>query len=250
MTGSLLLRGMVAGLIAGILAFLFAHHFGEPQVDHAIAFEEQMSAASPHAMQMQDAPAEELVSRQTQSTWGLATGTLVYGTAVGGIFALLFAFAYGRIGALGARATSALLAAMAFVSIALVPQLKYPANPPAVGSDETIVARTTLFFGVLIASILAMVIAVMIARRLWARWGGWNGATVAGAAYVALLALIFVALPPVNEIPQGFSAQVIWDFRVSSLGIHLVLWTVIGLGFGALAERRLEARRPGRAVYG
>src|SRR4029077_16499061 len=104
MVRSLLIRGMLVGLAAGILAFGFAKVFGEPSVDLAIAFEAKMYAA----MNMPDDP--ELVSRGVQSTVGLLTGVLVYGTAFGGLFALVFAFAYGRMGSLGPRATSALLA--------------------------------------------------------------------------------------------------------------------------------------------
>jgi Probable cobalt transporter subunit (CbtA) len=59
----------------------------------------------------------------------LLTGVVVYGTALGGLFALTFAFAYQRIGRLGARGTAALLAAAGFVSLFLVPQFKYPSTP-------------------------------------------------------------------------------------------------------------------------
>ena len=45
MVGSLLVRGMLVGIIAGLLAFGFARVFGEPPVDHAIAFEEQQAIA-------------------------------------------------------------------------------------------------------------------------------------------------------------------------------------------------------------
>jgi hypothetical protein len=48
-------------------------------------------------------------------------------------------------------------------------------------------------------------------------------------------------LPPVNEVPADFSATVLWRFRLASVGTQLVLWTTIGLLFGALTERR--ARR-------
>lgn len=243
MTGSLLLRGMLTGLIAGVIAFAFAFWYGEPQVDLAIAFEEQMAAADPAADTMAEEEAP-IVSRATQATTGLATALLVYGTAVGGIFALVFAFAYGRLGALGARATSGLLAAATFVSVVLVPQMKYPANPPAVGYDDTIAARTTLFFVMLVLSIAVMVGAIVLARQLWAAHGGWRAATIALAAWLVAVAVIFAALPPITEMPEGFSPLVIWDFRVSSIGIHLILWAVIGLGFGALAERLLEPRRP------
>ena len=44
MVGKLLLRGMIVGLIAGLFAFAFARVYGKPQVDRAIAFEEQTDA--------------------------------------------------------------------------------------------------------------------------------------------------------------------------------------------------------------
>lgn len=240
MVGSLLLRGMLAGVLAGFLAFAFAHTFGEPQVDRAIAFEEQAAKAA------NEAPEPELVSRETQANIGLLTGTVTYGAAVGGIFALVFAFAYGRVGVLGARATSALLALAAFVSVALVPQIKYPANPPAVGSPETIGSRTGLFFVMLVLSIAVLVASIALARRLWDRYGGWNASLLAGAAFVVVVAAIQVALPSVNEIPDGFSADLIWRFRVVSLGIHAILWTVIGVAFGVFAERRVGEKASGR----
>src|SRR5581483_5660921 len=131
MVRGLLVRGMLAGLAAGVIAFAFAWVFGEPQVDLAIGFEDHM-----HQM-AGDAPEPELVSRAVQSTVGLLTGVLVYGAALGGIFALTFAYAQGRMGWLGPRTTAAVLAASGFVALILVPQVKYPANPPSIGNPET-----------------------------------------------------------------------------------------------------------------
>jgi hypothetical protein len=242
MTGSLLWRGMLVGVLAGLVAFVFAYRFGEPQVDLAIAFEEQMAAAEAPAADAAPAAEEEapLVTRETQATTGLVTGLVGYGAAIGGIFALIFALAYGRLGGLGARATSALLAAAAFLAVALVPQLKYPANPPAVGFDDTIGARTGLYFIFLVLSIALVVGVILLARRLWAGRGAWNAGLIATGAYVAGVAVLFALLPSVNEMPEGFAPLVIWNFRVVSLGIHLILWTVIGLAFGVAAERLLE----------
>jgi hypothetical protein len=104
MVGNLLLRGMLVGVFAGLLAFGFARIFGEPQVDRAIAFEDQMSQAKG------EAPEPELVSRETQAGLGLFTGVIIYSAAIGGLFSLAFAFVYGRVGRLGPRATAALLA--------------------------------------------------------------------------------------------------------------------------------------------
>lgn len=248
MTGSLLLRGMITGIIAGIVAFVFAYSFGEPQVDLAIAFEDQMVAAEA-AASVASTPAEEeapVVTRETQATSGLATGLLIYGAALGGMFSLLFAFAYGRIGPVGARGTSALLALAGFLSLGVVPLLKYPANPPAVGFDDTIAARTSLFFVLIAASIIITIVSVLFARKLWAERGAWTAGIITTAVFIVLQAVAFVALPTISEMPDGFDPLVIWNFRVATLGIHLILWAVIGLGFGAWAERLLEGRRASR----
>jgi hypothetical protein len=236
MVGNLLLRGMLVGVFAGLLAFAFARTFGEPQVDRAIAFEEQMDAAKG------EAPEPELVSRETQAGLGLFTGVVVYGAALGGLFSLVFAYAYGRVGRLGARSISALLALAGFTAVVLVPFIKYPANPPSVGSPETIGLRTGLFFIMLLLSILAMGFSIWLARRLSARYGGWNAALMAGAAFIVIIAIVQMALPAINEVPENFSAVVLWHFRVASLGIQLILWATIGLLFGALTERSFAGR--------
>jgi Probable cobalt transporter subunit (CbtA) len=236
MVGNLLLRGMLVGVLAGLLAFGFARIFGEPQVDRAIAFEEEMSQAEG------ELPEPQLVSRETQAGLGLFTGVIVYSAAVGGHFSLVFAFVYGRVGRFGPRATAALLALGGFVAIALVPGLKYPANPPSVGNPETIGLRTELFFVMLVISVAALVLAVALARRLWAHYGAWNATLIAGATFFIVVAIVQYALPEINEVPEQFSAVVLWRFRVAALGVQVVLWTTIGLLFGVLTERSFAER--------
>ena len=236
MVRTLLIWGMVVGIVAGLLAFGFAKLFGEPQVDRAIAFEDQMDRAKG------EAPGPELVGRAVQSGVGLLTGVVVYGTALGGLFALAFAFAYQRIGRLSARATSALLAAAGFVAIFLVPQLKYPSNPPSVGQPETIGYRSELFFLMILISVATLSLAIVIAPRLAARYGNWNAALLAAAVFIVIIVLAQVLLPDINEVPDQFPAVVLWRFRIVSLGIQLILWATFGLLFGVLAERVLANR--------
>ncbi|KMZ12510.1 putative cobalt transporter CbtA [Candidatus Burkholderia humilis] len=252
MIRSLLIRGMIAGLLAGLLGFGFAHTFGEPSVARAIAFEalhEQADAAPTQHHHDDHAAAahthshggdEEVVNRDTQAGLGLLTGVAVFGTALGGIFSLVFAFAYGRLGALHARGTSALLALFGFVSVAIAPFLKYPPNPPAVGNAETIGPRTALFFIMVAISIACAVHAVWMQRRLQARHGGWNATLIAGAVYIVLMAMAYVILPAIDEVPADFSATLLWNFRVASIGIQAVIWTTLALVFGALAAREME----------
>ncbi len=247
MTGKLLLRGMIAGVVGGLLAFLFARVFGESLIDAAIAFEEHAGAATHEAAE------PELVSRATQAGLGLLTGVVVYGAALGGILSLTFAVIYGRFSALSARSLAALTTLWGFVAVVLVPGIKYPANPPAVGNGETIGMRTELYFIMLLVSLALMIAAIALARRYWSSLGGWNAAILAALCYVLATAVVMALLPEINEVPDAFSAVLLWRFRLASLGLQAVIWATVGLLFGFLAERFLlgaqagPARRLGRA---
>jgi hypothetical protein len=226
---------MVIGACAGVLAFVFAWIFGEPQVQHAIDFEDYLA-------RLHHDPAEaEVVSRGMQRTLGLLTGTVVMGVALGGIFALTYAWAYGRVGRLSPRLTAVALAAAAFVTIVLVPFTKYPANPPTIGNPDTIDKRTVLYALMIGISLLAVVAARRIFRGGRSRFGAWNATLIAGALFLVVVGVAELILPAVHETPPGFPADVLYRFRLASLGISLTLWTTIGLGFGAAAERLLAS---------
>jgi Probable cobalt transporter subunit (CbtA) len=232
----LLVRGMLVGLAAGVLVFLFAKIFGEPQVDKAIAFEEAQNAANATPGAVEEPP---LVSRTMQASLGLLTGTLVYAVAIGGIFAVVFVAVYGRVGNARPRVTAATLALAGFLVVVLVPFLKYPSNPPAVGIDETIGYRTRIYFVMLAISVFAALAALRLGRDFVRRLGAWNGVLAAVGAYIVLVGIGMVLMPPLEETPRGFDPAVIWHFRVATLGMHAVLYATLGLGFGALAERLL-----------
>jgi hypothetical protein len=258
MAAPLLLRGMLVGIVAGLLCFGFLKIVGEPQVDRAIAFETQLDEAKAHAVAQaliakglpapKEEPEPELVSRRLQAGIGLFTGVMVYNVAFGGLFAPAFALAYGRIGNFDPRSTAALLAALGLVAAYIVPNLKYPANPPSVGDPATIGARTALYFSMITISLAAMIATRMLRLRLLARFGPWNAFLIAGGAYLLIVVVVGLALPPVNEVPAEFPAVVLWRFRMASAGAQLIMWATIGLLFGAIAERVLAAA-PGVARY-
>jgi putative cobalt transporter subunit CbtA len=229
--GSLLLRGMIAGLIASLLAFGFAKVYGEPQVDRAIGFEEQMSKAHGEAEE------PEIVSREVQSTVGLLTGVALFGTALGGLFALAYAVLNGRLINQSPRTAAVIIAAVGFLAVYIVPDLKYPANPPAVGNPDTIGFRTQLYFGMIAFSLAALAIAISAGRQMVAQLGTWNAILVSAAVYIALASLAGYLLPSINEVPENFPADLLWKFRIVSFGIQAILWGAIAIIFGMLLER-------------
>jgi len=248
---TLLVRGMLVGIVAGLLSFGFLKVYGEPQVDRAIAFEEQMDEAKAELAKKHGmaAPEEEpeLVSRSVQAGLGLFVAVMVYSAAFGGLFGLAFAFAQGRMpGELSPQALSVVLALLGFIAVYVVPNLKYPANPPSVGDPETIGTRTALYFGIIGISVIAMVGAIAFRRMLVVRYGEWNATLLVGACYIIVMALAGFLLPAVNEVPEEFPAVVLWKFRVASLGAQLILWATLGLLFGALTQRAITMRKSAR----
>ena len=247
LVGSLLMRGMLVGVLSALLAFTFLKVVGEPNVERAIAFETQMDEAKAKAKHDEavakgetppvEADQPELVSRPVQAGIGLLTGVAVYNVAFGGLFTLAFALCYGRMGAYGPRAAAGLIALSGIVAVYVVPNLKYPANPPSIGDPETIGIRTALYFSMILISLAAMIAAWVLRNRLAPRLGGWNATIAAAAAYLVVVLLVSLALPAVNEVPEGFPADVLWRFRMASLGGQVIMWTTLGLGFGAWAER-------------
>lgn len=235
-----LLRGLAVGLVAGLIAFVVAFAFGEPYVDDAIALEEA-AAAQPHAEHAEQAqePAGQdgmvEISRENQKSWGLLTGTLAIGTALGGLASLAAAAVLGRLG-LSARGSTALVALVGFVAVTLVPFTKYPATPPAVGSGETIGGRTASYFALLLVSVLAAIAVVVLANRLRTRYDGWTAAFVGAGVYLLVVTGTGLLLPTVNELGD-FPADTLWYFRRSSLVTLAALWASIGVGLTVLVGR-------------
>ncbi|GAB7005734.1 CbtA family protein [Nocardioides sp. AN3] len=247
-----LVRGLLAGLLAGLVTFCVAHQVGEPSVDAAIGVEEAHSAAA-HTHDATAEPAHHhedgvVVSRHDQRTWGLLTGTLTVGLALGGVVALVSAAVAGRMRRLTLGQSTALVTLIGFVSFAFVPFLKYPATPPAVGNADTIGQRTSLYFGFLLVSVVLAIAVTVLVFRL-APAVGTYGAVVGGvAAYVALMAIAGQIFPTVNEIGD-FPADTLWYFRRASLITLATMWSVIGVALTGLLlrlqsqERVVVARR-------
>ena len=132
----LIARGLLAGVVGSVLAFIFARLCAEPVIARAIAFEDgRTDIEEAHGVHEHGT---ELFTRGVQSTPGLGFGVLLFGVAMGALFSVLFCVVYARSKDVGPRLLSVQLALAAFVAVYLVPFLKYPPNPPAVGQADTI----------------------------------------------------------------------------------------------------------------
>ena len=144
--------------------------------------------------------------------------------------------------------------------------MKYPANPPAVGNADTIRDRGALWVLMVVVSVVVLVLAVVAGQRLQARLGTWNATLVAGAGALVVLGVVMALLPPLGELsanvaesgsrltetPQpltdpsgkivfpGFDPDLLYWFRLYSVGAQLLLWGTLAVGFAPLADRVLR----------
>ena len=215
-------------MVAGVLLGLFHLLFSEPLIARALTFE------VPH-------PGQELFSRGDQQV-GLVIASSLYGAALGGIFGFAWTLLAKRLRSSSSWDSSLRLAVIGFGTLWLVPFLKYPANPPAVGSPDTIGLRTAGYTGIIGISIAATALAWATSRRL-SKSSPHIRQLVAGGEYVAVITLAYLILPG-NPDPITIPADLLWSFRLMSAAGQALFWVALGVLFGLLTlrrDRRVEA---------
>lgn len=233
---SFLWRGALAGLTGGVTAALFQWIVTEDQIRKALAIEDATTAGEVH---------EEMFSRTTQVAGGMSAA-VIYGVCIGLVFAFVLAILWRALPGTSAFHRSIHLAVVGFATWVLVPGLKYPPNPPAVGDPDTVGERTAAYLGLMLASLVVAYLCWMLWQRVSERQGnpGRRFAIVAGAylAAITVLYLVFPANPDAIEVP----ATLIWHFRIDSFAGNALLWLVMGSTFGILAD--VAANRAERPV--
>lgn len=230
--GKYLRAGVLGGAAGGLAMALYLLAVVEPILAEAIAMEEHVGEV--------EAP---IFSRMAQQAGG-ALGTIVYGVLFGVVLAVVFALVRHRLrGDELQRVRS--LATVVFTSAVLVPFLKFPASPPGVGDPATVGRRTALYVLLVGLSATAAWSAWRVRRTLVARGVADASASMtAVVGYVAFVAAIFVLLPGTggkNSLP----AELVWRFRVTSLGGSALLVTVTAVAFAWRLRASSPAVTPG-----
>lgn len=261
MERKLVLRGLASGALAGLLSFVFARVLAEPVIARAIRYESARDTAQAALDRAAGLPVTatgpDVFSRTVQEDIGMAVALVVFGAALGALLAVVFTLVQRGSGShLRPRVLALLLAGAGFTSAYLVPFLKYPANPPAIGHEDTIATRGSLYLVLQVLSVVALVLAVQAGRVLARRRGTWQAALLAGLGYVVVVGVAMALLDPVHETPGplrdpsgtivlgGFPADDLYRFRLYAVGGQLILWGALGLVLGPWAERALQ--RSGR----
>jgi MFS family permease len=255
-----LLRGVVVGLIAGCIVGVASFVFVEPVIDRAVSLESQRVTAE-HQRALESAviqhhgdvaaavrdvppPPPDVFSRQTQHL-GLILATTLFGLGVGGFFAVAYLVVGRRVPPRTPWQRSLGLAAAMCTGAYLLPFLRFPANPPGVGDPATIDRRTYAYALAIAIGCLGVWAAWRLALHLRERGADQPIRQIAVALVLtATLVAEFVALPA-NTDPIRVPPDLLWDFRLRSVGVQVLLWSIIGSTFGLLTQTAMAGgRRP------
>lgn len=232
-------RALTAGLPVGVLLAGYMFFVVEPTIDEAITLEEQLATEAEHGEQGGHHHDEEeaLFTRSEQVGGGVAA-SVIYAVVLSAVFGTVLAATRHRLPGRSDLMRSVWLAAVAFGCVALVPALKYPANPPAVGDPDTVGQRTVQWLVVVALSLLLAWALTRLSGSLRGRLDDPTRVLAVTAATVLAFGALLVALPGTpDEIDQRVPAALVWDFRLRSIGGLALLWSGLGVGLGWLLER-------------
>ncbi len=229
-------RALLAGLIMGAVMGAYMLTVVEPVVDRAIALEEAMSAAGEPAGESGHHD-EPLYSRGEQKGGG-AGAMVLYALAVGLVFGTVFAWRRHVLPGADDFARAVWLASIGFAVFALVPAIKYPANPPAVGDPDTVGERTLQYVSAVVIAIVLVIALTHLSKVLRARLDDPSRIIVVGVATIVSFGLTFIVLPGTPDaIDPAVPARLVWDFRLRSVGGLALMWIGFGSVFGWLLTR-------------
>jgi predicted cobalt transporter CbtA len=202
----IVLRGALAGVIAGIIGFVFARIFAEPVINQAIDYEsgrdQILGKLNEAAGGMPGMDGPEIFSRTIQSTVGIATGVLAFSAAMGALVAVAYVALHGRVH-VRPRNLVWMIAGFGFLGVYLLPFFKYPANPPAIGHDFTIVTRGHLYLAMVAGSLILLGLAVYLFRVLVRRFSTGISVALSTAAFEVVFGALISVLPSLGDLPAN-----------------------------------------------
>ena len=216
-----LISGSLAGAIHGTVNFTIV----EPYLDQAIGIENQNLFASGEEEDNPQFWAEYESYRIWQKSGQVLAG-IILGIAMGSLFGIVFALSRNSLPGKNDVTKSLILAGLMWLTIYIIPFLKYPANPPTVGDGETVMLRAILYVSFIALSGIGVVIFYKLSQKLQnnKKYFGLFG-------YVIFITILFFVMP---ENPDEITApmNLVNEFRLMSvLGVSS-FWISVGLILG------------------
>lgn len=216
-----LISGGLAGTIHGVANLALV----EPYLDQAIGIENQHLFASGEEKDTPEFRAEFDSYRYWQKGGQILAGAIL-GTSVGALFGIVYAYSRNSLPGRTDLKKTFTLAAIMWLTIFIIPFLKYPANPPTVGDPETVVLRSILYLSFIAISGFGAVGFYQMYKKLQSR-----KKIIAFVGYAFFISTVFVVMPP-NPDEISAPIELVNQFRMMSVIAVSVFWVSVAAILG------------------
>ena len=221
-----LISGTLAGAIHGTVNFVIV----EPYLDQAIGIENQSLFASGEEENTAQFWAEHESYRIWQKSGQVLAG-MILGIAMGSLFGIVYALSRNSLPGKNDVTKSIILAGIMWITIYLIPFLKYPANPPTVGDGETVALRAILYISFILISGFGAFTFYKLSKKFQ------NNKKYLGLfGYVIFIVITFFVMP---ENPDQITApmNLVNEFRLMSILGVSSFWGSIGIILGVFWKK-------------
>jgi predicted cobalt transporter CbtA len=221
---------LLSGAIAGAILGLINQGIVEPFIDKAIGIETQKQVNAGKIIDF----AQQSQYRIYQKEGEIVAAT-VLGTSLASLFGVVFVYSRSSLAGSNNKKKALILAGLMFFVLFLVPALKYPANPPAVGNPATIYYRESLFIGFIAVSGFSTLGLALLYRKLGSNQSKRRRIAIP-LIYAAVMVGAYVIFPP-NPDKITIPMDLIVSFRIASVSTIGVFWGLLGIIFGAFWDK-------------
>jgi predicted cobalt transporter CbtA len=224
-----LLVTLVSGAIAGTILGIVNLWVVEPYIDKAIQLERQNEIKAGDNMNM-----DEMVGYRIWQKSGEIVGGIVYGISLSSLFGIVFAYSRNSLPSNNVKVKAILLASIMCFVLFIVPSLKYPSNPPAVGDPDTIYYRQGLFVAFLVISGASALGVTAFIKKINQTVS--KKIAIACTIYGAIMIASYLAMPS-NPDTISISMNLVVAFRLVSATTIVMFWVILGGTFATLWNR-------------
>ncbi len=216
-----LFSGALSGLILAGVNLLVV----EPFIDKTISLETSKAIASGKQIDIN----EQNSYRIWQKSGSLVAGS-VLGMAYGSLLGIVYAFIRKFLPFSSDIKKAIFLSLIIYSVMFMIPFLKYPGNPPAVGNPATIYLRESLFLGYLaVSTITTLSLGIVFYKFRQVK----HISIIIPLVYAIIISSAFILFPP-NPDKISIPMDLVNSFRIASASTQLVFWIVLGTTFGLL----------------
>ncbi len=216
---------LLSGVIAGVILAGVNYFVAEPFIDQAIGIEVDNSIASGEVVDFDNLSTYRVWQKEGTFAAGAFLG-LTYGAILG----IVYVISRKYLPSSDDRKKALILAAIMCLSLYIVPFIKYPANPPAVGDPETIGLRDSLYTSYQLASgLIALGVSILVYKLRKISYIKY----VIPIIYLGLVAFIY-AVFPANPDEITAPMDLVNAFRAVTFGTMVMFYLVLGAIFGIM----------------